>query len=130
MNFLIVQKMLPSVKHQWLTPVILATQEAEIRRIKVRSQPGQIVHKTLFGKIPSQKRAGGVTQGIGPEFKQQNKTKQNKTGFSSHNCFITSNFYYFLIGQFLKSCFFFIIITLLLLYDTLRDVRCFALEFK
>jgi hypothetical protein len=36
--------------HQWLTPVILATQEAEIRRIAVRSQPGQIVHKTLFPK--------------------------------------------------------------------------------
>jgi hypothetical protein len=27
----------------WLTPVILATQEAEIRRIGVPSQPGQIV---------------------------------------------------------------------------------------
>jgi hypothetical protein len=32
---------------QWLTPVIAATQEAEIRRIKVQSQPGQIVCKTL-----------------------------------------------------------------------------------
>jgi hypothetical protein len=28
---------------QWLTSVILATQEAEIRRIMVRSQPGKIV---------------------------------------------------------------------------------------
>jgi hypothetical protein len=27
----------------WLTSVILATQEAEIRRIAVRNQPGQIV---------------------------------------------------------------------------------------
>jgi hypothetical protein len=27
----------------WLTPVILATQEAESRRIMVRSQSGQIV---------------------------------------------------------------------------------------
>jgi hypothetical protein len=35
------------VGHQWLTSLILATQEAEIRRIKIRSQPGQIVHETL-----------------------------------------------------------------------------------
>jgi hypothetical protein len=36
-------------------PVILATQEAKIRRIEVRSQPGQIVHQTLSRKNPSQK---------------------------------------------------------------------------
>jgi hypothetical protein len=34
-------------RRQWPTPVILASQEAEIRRIMVQSQPGQIVHKTL-----------------------------------------------------------------------------------
>jgi hypothetical protein len=39
----------------WLTPVILATQEAEIRRITVRSQPGQIVQETLSQKHPSPK---------------------------------------------------------------------------
>jgi hypothetical protein len=33
--------------HQWFMPVILATQEVKIRRIMVRSQPGQIVLKTL-----------------------------------------------------------------------------------
>jgi hypothetical protein len=38
-----------------LTPVILATQEAKIRRIVVRSQPGQIVLKTLSQKTLSQK---------------------------------------------------------------------------
>jgi hypothetical protein len=31
-------------------PVILATQEAEIRRIAVQSQLGQIVHETLMKK--------------------------------------------------------------------------------
>jgi hypothetical protein len=41
----------------WLMPVILATQEVEIRRIAVRSQIGQ--------KNP------GVDQGVGPEFKPQ-----------------------------------------------------------
>jgi hypothetical protein len=39
----------------WLTPVILATQEAEIRRTKVQSQSQQIVHKTLSQNYPSQK---------------------------------------------------------------------------
>jgi hypothetical protein len=37
------------------SPVILATQEAKIRRIMVRSQPGQIVHKTLSRKYLTQK---------------------------------------------------------------------------
>jgi hypothetical protein len=31
----------------WLTPVILDTQEAEFRRVPVRSQTGQIVLETL-----------------------------------------------------------------------------------
>jgi hypothetical protein len=35
---------------RWLTPVILATQEAEIRRTAVRSQSGQIVPKTISKK--------------------------------------------------------------------------------
>jgi hypothetical protein len=39
----------------WLTPVILALQEAEIKRIAVRRQPGQIVLETLSCKNPSQK---------------------------------------------------------------------------
>jgi hypothetical protein len=37
----------------WLTPVVLATQEVEIRRIEVRSQPGQIVSEILSLKHPS-----------------------------------------------------------------------------
>jgi hypothetical protein len=38
-----------------LTSVILATQEAEIRRIAVQKQPEQIVLETLSQKQPSQK---------------------------------------------------------------------------
>jgi hypothetical protein len=39
--------------HQWLMPVILAIQEAEIRRIAIQSQLGQIVQKTLSQIRPS-----------------------------------------------------------------------------
>jgi hypothetical protein len=38
--------------------VILATQEAEIKRTAIQSQPWRIVHKILSQKYPSQKRAG------------------------------------------------------------------------
>jgi hypothetical protein len=63
--------------HQQLTPIILVTQETEIRRIKFRSQPGQIVHKTLSQKTLQKKnRAVGVTQGEGPEFKPQHQKKE------------------------------------------------------
>jgi hypothetical protein len=41
-----------TTRHQWLGPVILATQEAQIRRIEVRSQPEQIVCETLSRKYP------------------------------------------------------------------------------
>jgi hypothetical protein len=61
-----------------LTPIILATQEAEIRRIMVQNQPRQIVHETLSQKNPSQKRAGGGAEGVGPEAKPQ-YCKKSKT---------------------------------------------------
>jgi hypothetical protein len=54
-------------RHRWLTSVILATQEVEIRRILVRSQ----ARPNHISKNLSQKRAGEVVQGIGPEFKPQ-----------------------------------------------------------
>jgi hypothetical protein len=37
--------------HWWLTFVILATREAEIRKITVQGQPRQVVHAILAPKI-------------------------------------------------------------------------------
>jgi hypothetical protein len=47
-------KMFPA-RHWWLTPVILATQEAEIRRIAIRSQLGQTVCEILSRKTLNKK---------------------------------------------------------------------------
>jgi hypothetical protein len=63
--------------HQF-TPVILATQEARIRRITVRSQPRQIAHETLSQKTHHKTKTGGVAQGEGPEFKPQYLPPQKK----------------------------------------------------
>jgi hypothetical protein len=65
--------------------VILATQEAEIRRIVVWNQPRQIVCQALSWKENLHK-AGRVAQGVGPEFKPYKKNlkelekKKNKLG--------------------------------------------------
>jgi hypothetical protein len=70
------------VRCQWLTPVILATQEAEIRRIMIQSQPRQIVRETLSRKNSShkkkKKRAGGVAQGLA--LSSNPSTKKKKGG--------------------------------------------------
>jgi hypothetical protein len=44
----------------------------------VQRQPGQIVHEPLYGKKKSshKKRAGGMAQGIAPEFKPQYHKKK------------------------------------------------------
>jgi hypothetical protein len=44
-----------TARGQRLKPVILATQEAEIRKTMVQSQPRQIVHKTLSQKTHHKK---------------------------------------------------------------------------
>jgi hypothetical protein len=63
-----------------------STWEAEIRRITVQSQPGQIVCKTLSQKTHHNKRAGRVAQSIAPEFKPlycKKKKKKLKNGWGS-----------------------------------------------
>jgi hypothetical protein len=62
----------PSAKQKWLIPVILATQEDR------GSKPANSSMKTYLEKDPSQKSAGGVAQGVGPEFKPQYCRKKKK----------------------------------------------------
>jgi hypothetical protein len=56
---------------QGLTPIILATQEAEIRNHSSKPAPANSLRDPILKKKPSQNRAGGVAQGVGPEFKPQ-----------------------------------------------------------
>jgi hypothetical protein len=53
--------------YRWLTPIILAIQETEIRKIGIQSQLGEIVGETLSRKNSSQERVGGVAPGVDPE---------------------------------------------------------------
>jgi hypothetical protein len=50
----------------WLISVTLATQEAEIRKIEVQIQLGQIVHETLFRKKPITKKGWRSGSRYGP----------------------------------------------------------------
>jgi hypothetical protein len=49
MEILTLKKIIKTAERWWLTPVILATQEAEIR-IAVQSQPRQIVPRDAISK--------------------------------------------------------------------------------
>jgi hypothetical protein len=63
--------------HWKLMPIILATQKAEIKRITVQSQSqANNLWDSILKKIT--KRAGGVAQGVGPEFKPQYCQKKKK----------------------------------------------------
>jgi hypothetical protein len=65
-------------------PIMLSTQETEIRRLTGQSHPRQIVPKTLSQKTLHKNRAHGVTQGEGPEFKPQ-YNNNNKKSISSND---------------------------------------------
>jgi hypothetical protein len=43
--------------HWWLTPIILATQEAEIRRMAVQSHPRQIIPRAPILRKPFTKKS-------------------------------------------------------------------------
>jgi hypothetical protein len=77
-------------RYQWLTPVILTTQEAEIRGITVWSQPRQKIQETLSQKYSTQKRAGRVLrcgqQAWAPKFKLQYCQKEEKKALSVWIC--------------------------------------------
>jgi hypothetical protein len=64
--------------HQWLTPVIPATQQAEIRSIAVQGQPWANSSGDPISKNPMQERAGRVAQGESPVFKPQSHKKKKK----------------------------------------------------
>jgi hypothetical protein len=53
----LIQKLGLETGCQWLTTVILATQEAEIRQIDVQSQPRQIVLRDPISKTKQKKKA-------------------------------------------------------------------------
>jgi hypothetical protein len=61
----------------WLVPVILATQKGEVRRITFEVNPGKSFESPYLEKN-LHKRAGGVAQVAGPEFKPQYCKKKKR----------------------------------------------------
>jgi hypothetical protein len=101
-------------------PEIVATQEAEIRRIVGWSQPRQIVCETLSQKNPSQKRAGEVAQGLGPEFKPQYHKKKKKRNVKHYQLNLEFFLFFFL------EIFTLYLLKELWLFDLIRWEGCFA----
>jgi hypothetical protein len=66
---------------QWLTPLIWATQETEIRRIVVQSQSRQIVCKTLSQKHPTQKKGWWSGSRCRPSVQIPVLQKKKKSGW-------------------------------------------------
>jgi hypothetical protein len=70
---------------QLLTSVILATQEAEIRRIMVQSQPGQIVCKTISQKKKKITKTGLVEWLKVKALSSNSSTTKKKNGNRANN---------------------------------------------
>jgi hypothetical protein len=75
------QKEKKPARHWWLMPVILATQEAEIRRILVQSQPGQTDRETLSQKTLHKK---GLVEWFKKKKKKPEKKKKNGENHLQH----------------------------------------------
>jgi hypothetical protein len=76
--------------------VILATQEAEIRRIGVQSQPGQIVCETLSQKKKSLHKKGLVEwlkrQALSSSLNMKKKKKKGKPGIAMPTSYLTQGY--------------------------------------
>jgi hypothetical protein len=53
---------------QWLIPIILATQEEEIKDRSLKPDPAHSSERPYLEKTQHKNRAGGVAQGEDPEF--------------------------------------------------------------
>jgi hypothetical protein len=66
--------------HQWVTPEILASQEAEIRKIAVGNQPQVNSLRDLILKSPSQKKKiGRLAQAVEAECKHEELSSNPST---------------------------------------------------
>jgi hypothetical protein len=79
-------------RHQWLTPIILSPQEAEIRRIEFQGQPKKNESETLSQKYPTQKRAGGVAQVVEWLPSKQEAMSLNPSTETDNRCSLKSLF--------------------------------------
>jgi hypothetical protein len=77
-------------------PVILATQEVEIRRVTVQNQPRQIVHETLSLKTHHKKGADRVAQCVdrvqAPVLQNKKKKKKKREEYFKNNQLQWNNF--------------------------------------
>jgi hypothetical protein len=64
-----------AARYQWLTPVILASWEAEIKRIETRGQPGE---NSLQEQDPISKITRAKWTGRAPALQAQKQTNNNK----------------------------------------------------